>query len=67
MDIPNPNEKEDIQLNNNLELNVFDNFESTEKNIKELKNFENINSPKLIQDILHLSSHSLQKGGEHGC
>ena len=42
MDIPNPNEKEDIQLNNNLELNVFDNFESTEKNIKELKNFENI-------------------------
>ena len=64
MDIPNPNEKEDIQLNNNLELNIFDNFESTEKNQKELKNFENINSPKLIQDILHLSSHSLQNGFE---
>ena len=64
MDIPNQNEKEDIQLNNNLELNIFDNFESTEKNQKELKNFENINSPKLIQDILHLSSQSLQNGFE---
>ena len=61
MDITNKNEKEDIQ-SNNLEMGLFESFESVEENKNKLKTNENINSPQLIQDILHLSSHSTQNG-----
>ena len=53
-------------------MNNIDDLKEEDKNkniVKEEKNefinFQNINSPQLIQDILHLSSHSTQNGFQH--
>lgn len=48
---------------NNTEESKNKNIEKEEEN--ESINFQNINSPQLIQDILHLSSHSTQNGFQH--
>ena len=48
---------------NNIEENKNKNIVKEEEN--EFINFQNINSPQLIQDILHLSSHSTQNGFQH--
>ena len=48
---------------NNTEENKNKNLVKEEEN--EFINFQNINSPQLIQDILHLSSHSTQNIFQH--
>ena len=61
MDIPVP-------IKDPEEMNEVNDLKEEDKNkniVKEEKNFQNINSPQLIQDILHLSSHSTQNGFQH--
>ena len=64
MDIQeNENKPEILQEKDNLELDFNENIIKEEK--LESKIIENINSPQLIQDILHLSSHSTQNDYQH--
>ena len=64
MDIQeNENKPEILPIKDNLELDINENIIKEEK--FEPKIIENINSPQLIQDILHLSSHSTQNDYQH--
>ena len=64
MDIQeNENKPEILPIKDNLELDINENIIKEEK--LEPKIIENINSPQLIQDILHLSSHSTQNDYQH--
>jgi hypothetical protein len=65
MDIPVPikDPEEMIKVDDLKEEDKNKNIVKEEKN--EFINFQNINSPQLIQDILHLSSHSTQNGFQH--
>ena len=65
MDIPVPikDPEEMNEVNDLKEEDKNKNIVKEEKN--EFINFQNINSPQLIQDILHLSSHSTQNGFQH--
>ena len=64
MDIQeNENKPEILPIKDNLELDINKNIIKEEK--LEPKIIENINSPQLIQDILHLSSHSTQNDYQH--
>jgi hypothetical protein len=64
MDIQeNENKPEILPIKDNLELDINENIIKEEK--LEQKIIENINSPQLIQDILHLSSHSTQNDYQH--
>ena len=64
MDIPlEENKPEIIPEKDNLEEEINTKIINEEK--KEMNYFENINSPQLIQDILHLSSHSSQNDFQH--
>ena len=64
MDIPiNENKLENILEKDILEEDKNKNILKEEK--IEFQNFDNINSPQLIQDILHLSSHSTQNCFQH--
>ena len=64
MDIQeNENKPEILPIKDNLELDINENIIKEEK--LEPKIIENINSPQIIQDILHLSSHSTQNDYQH--
>ena len=65
MDIPVPikDPEEMIKVDDLKEEDKNKNIVKEEKN--EFINFQNINSPQLIQDILHLSSHSTQNGFQY--
>ena len=64
MDIQeNENKPEILPIKDNLELDINENIIKEEK--LEPKIIENIKSPQLIQDILHLSSHSTQNDYQH--
>ena len=65
MDIPVPikDPEEMIKVDVLKEEDKNKNIVKEEKN--EFINFQNINFPQLIQDILHLSSHSTQNGFQH--
>ena len=64
MDIQeNENKPEILAIKDNLEVDINENIIKEEK--LEPKIIENINSPQLIQDILHLSSHSTQNDYQH--
>ena len=64
MDIPEGQDKPDNLFEKDNIVEDINQNEIKEKKI-EHKNFHNVNSPQLIQDILHLSSHSTQNAFEH--